>query len=51
MPIFGVTVVLYFIKYDITVLTVFILTNTVNFPFGRKPEHPQKTHDLRQSVD
>jgi hypothetical protein len=29
-------------------LTVFI---PVNFPCGRKPEHPEKTHDFRQSVD
>jgi hypothetical protein len=32
-------------------LTVFILTHPVNFPCGRKPEHPEKTHDFRQSVD
>ena len=36
---------------DITFLTVFILTHPVNFPRGRKPEHPEKTHDFRQSVD
>jgi hypothetical protein len=32
-------------------LTVFILTHPVNFLCGRKPEHPEKTHDFRQSVD
>jgi hypothetical protein len=33
-------------------LTVFILTHPVNFPCGRKPKHPKKTHDFRQlSVD
>ena len=36
---------------DITFLTVFILTHPVNFPCGRKPERPEKTHDFRQSVD
>jgi hypothetical protein len=36
---------------DVTFLTVFILTHPVNFPCGRKPEHPEKTHDFRQSVD
>jgi hypothetical protein len=36
---------------DITFLTVFILTHPVNFPCGRKPEHPEKTQDFRQSVD
>jgi hypothetical protein len=35
----------------ITFSTVFILTHPVNFPCGRKPEHPEKTHDFRQSVD
>jgi hypothetical protein len=30
---------------------VFILTQPVNFPCGREPEHPEKTHDFRQSVD
>jgi hypothetical protein len=30
---------------------VFILTHPVNFPCGRKPEHPEKNHDFRQSVD
>ena len=30
---------------------MFILTHSVNFPCGRKPEHPEKTHDFRQSVD
>ena len=28
-----------------------ILTHPVNFPCGRKPEHPEKTHDFGQSVD
>ena len=44
----------YFIFYnncDITFLTVFILTHPVNFPCGRKPEYPEKTHDFRQSID
>jgi hypothetical protein len=36
---------------DITFLTMFILTHPVNFPYGRKPEHLEKTHDFRQSVD
>jgi hypothetical protein len=36
---------------DITFLTVFILTHPVNFPCGRKPEHPEKTHPVRQNVD
>ena len=27
------------------------LTHPVNFPCGRKPEYPEETHDLRQSVD
>jgi hypothetical protein len=27
------------------------LTHPVNFPCGRKPEYPEKTHDFRQSVD
>ena len=30
---------------------MFILTHPVNFPCGRKPERPEKTHDFRQSVD
>jgi hypothetical protein len=29
----------------------FCLTHPVNFPCGRKPEHPEETHDFRQSVD
>ena len=28
-----------------------ILTHPANFPCGRKPEHPEKTHEFRQSVD
>ena len=36
---------------DITFLTMFILTHPVNFPCGRKPERPEKTHDFRESVD
>jgi hypothetical protein len=36
---------------DITFLTEFILTHPVNFLCGRKPEHPEKTHNFRQSVD
>ena len=44
--------ILYFYNNcDITFLTVFILTHPVNFPCGRKPGHPEKTHDFRQSVD
>jgi hypothetical protein len=42
----------YFIFYkngDITFLTAFILTHPVNFSCGRKPEHPEKTHDFPQS--
>ena len=35
----------------ITFLTMFILTSPVNFPGGKKPERPEKTHDFRQSVD
>jgi hypothetical protein len=36
---------------DITsLLTVFTLTNPVNFPCVRKPKHPEK-NDFRQSVD
>jgi hypothetical protein len=27
------------------------LTHPVNFPCGRKPEYPEKTHDFRQSVE
>ena len=27
------------------------LTHPVNFPCGRKPEYPEKTHDLPQSID
>jgi hypothetical protein len=30
---------------------MFIQTHPVNFPCGRKPEHPEKTHDFQQSVD
>jgi hypothetical protein len=30
---------------------MFILNPPVNFPFGKKAEHPKKTHDFRQSVD
>jgi hypothetical protein len=29
----------------------FYLTHPVNFPCGRKPRYPEKTHDFRQSVD
>ena len=29
----------------------FYLTHPVNFPCGREPEYPGKTHDFRQSVD
>ena len=36
---------------DITFFSVFMLIHPVNFPRGRKPEHPEKTHDFRQSVD
>jgi hypothetical protein len=39
-----------FITIVITFLDVFILTHPVNFPYGRKPERPEKTHDFRQSV-
>ena len=29
----------------------YYLTHPVNFPCGRKPEYPEKTHDFWQSVD
>ena len=29
----------------------YYLSPPVNFPCGRKPEYPEKTHDFRQSVD
>jgi hypothetical protein len=29
---------------------MFILTHSINFPCGRKPEHPEKIHEFRQSV-
>jgi hypothetical protein len=29
----------------------FYLTHPVNFPCGRKPEYPGKTHNVRQSVE
>jgi hypothetical protein len=32
-------------------LTMVILTHPVNFPCGKKPERPEKTHEFRQSVD
>jgi hypothetical protein len=32
-------------------VTGIIPTHPVNFPCGRKPEYPEKTHDFRQSVD
>jgi hypothetical protein len=34
----------------ITFLTVFIPIHAVNFPCGRKLEHPEKTQDFQQSV-
>jgi hypothetical protein len=30
---------------------MFILIHPANFPCGRKPEQPEKTHEFRQSVD
>ena len=30
---------------------MFILTHPDNFPCGKKPEHPEKTHDFWQSFD
>ena len=36
---------------DITFLTVFILTHPVNFPCGRKPEHPEKTFAVKSIKD
>jgi hypothetical protein len=30
---------------------MFILIYPVNFPCGRKPQHPEKSHDFRQGVD
>jgi predicted nucleic acid-binding Zn ribbon protein len=44
----------YFILTTIMILlflTVFIVTHPVNFPCGRKPEQPEKTHDFRQNAD
>jgi hypothetical protein len=41
---------MFYKNYYITFLTVFILTHLDNFPCERKPEHPEKTHDFRQSV-
>ena len=42
----------YFIFTIIVILlSVFILTHPANYPCGRKLEHPEKTHDSRQSVD
>jgi hypothetical protein len=38
----------FFTTIATTFLTVF---NPVNFPSGREPERPEKTHDFRQSVD
>ena len=29
----------------------YYLAHPVNFPSGRKPEHPEKTHDFQQSVE
>ena len=29
----------------------YYLSHPVNFPRGRKPEYPEKTNDLRQSVE
>jgi hypothetical protein len=37
--------------FSSTFLTVFILTHPVNFPCGRKLERPEKTHNVRQSVE
>jgi hypothetical protein len=37
-------------QFDITFLTMFILTHPVNIPCGRKPERPEKTHDFRKSI-
>ena len=33
----------------ITFLIVLFLTPSVNFHCGRKPEHPERTHDFRES--
>jgi hypothetical protein len=30
---------------------IYVSIHPVNFPCGRKPEYPEKTHDFRQSVD
>jgi hypothetical protein len=30
---------------------VYPITHPVNYPCGGQPEHPEKTHDFRQSVD
>ena len=37
--------------YDITFLTIFILTHPVNFPCGKKLMRPEKTYDFRQTVN
>jgi hypothetical protein len=34
-----------------TIIFTTIVIFSVNFPCGRKPEYPEKTHDFRQSVD
>ena len=39
------------VKNNCEIVTVFILTHPVNFPCGRKAEHPVKTHDFQQNVD
>jgi hypothetical protein len=35
----------------LTVLFFSLICHPVNFACGRIPEHPEKTHDFRQSVD
>jgi hypothetical protein len=38
-------------NFDITFLTICLSWHTLSTsPVGRKPEHPEKTHDFRQSV-
>jgi hypothetical protein len=38
---------LFYNNWDTTFLTLFILTHPASLPCGRKPEHPEKTHDFQ----
>ena len=42
---------LYLQFFLIIFLTINPITHSINFPCGRKPENPDKTHDFRQSVN